>query len=394
MPERRDPATTYAHHLASQPSALAELVARSEEAVAGLRALPDRPWSRVVFVGSGTSRFAGEVAAPVWRGLLGVDAWVVPTLPFEEASDGSRLDERTLVVAISQSGGTHGLVRGVARARAAGSATVAVTSDPASPLALAAEVTVDAFTGPEDVYAKTKGFVTTALAACLAGHALARLRGTIAPPAGDAFAATLATLPDQAERVLRDAMVAALPWAGRLASCRTLAVVGSGRLRPAAAEGALKILEVAKLPVLDFELEESLHGPFNAFGHTTGLVLLAAADASPARTRAFVAAARHVGAPLLVLAEAPTSAPQGATNVARAEAPADARPATPDLAFPMPTFAALAPLLAVLPLQVLALHLARARGVDPDRTRYPELYAIFRTKAGQGEEEGPDRDHG
>lgn len=189
MPERRDPATTYANHLASQPAVVAGLLARRAEAVAGLAALPDRPWSRVVFVGSGTSRFAG---------------------------------------------------------------------------------------------------------------------------------------------------------------CGALAVAGAGRLRAAAAEGALKVLEVAKLPVLDYELEESLHGPFNAFGADTGLVLLAAADASPARTRAF--------------------------------------PALP--------FAPLAPLVAVLPLQVLALQLARARGVDPDRTRYPELYAIFRTKAGQGEEGSPDRPPG
>lgn len=358
----------YEANLAQQPTVLRGLVERRRLATGALRAFlataPRRPVRKVYLVGSGTSRYAAEIAAPVFADLLGVDAEAVATLVFLNDVPAARLGSGTVVVGVSQSGETLALVEGLTRASAHGSPTVAVTDDPDSGLARAADAAVLSLTGAEAVYAKTKGFLTTALAACLAAAEFSGPDDAAGAARRATFDATLDLLPGHASRVIEAATDAAPRLARRFADVGALAVVGSGRLLPAAHEGALKLLEVAKLIVAPYELEESMHGPFNAFGPHTGLVLLAGAIPQAMKLAAFREAASAIGAPLIDIA--------------------DVEPA--DLVVPRLPYAALEPLLGVLPLQALASELARVRGVNPDATRYPSLYAVFRTKTGHAHE--------
>ena len=337
-------------YIAEQPEALRRLMNGSL-----LLPRPAGPWQKLWFVGSGTSLYAGMVAANLSEALLGADAEAISSQEFLRDVSDARLGPGVLAVAISQSGATVVLTEAMARARRLGATTVGVTAQPDSPLAQAVAYVVPSLTGPEDVPPKTKGFTSTAFAACLFVMALA---GTADP----ALAAACARLPEQAAGALAAAEAAVPALVSRLAPASSYFVVGTGTVLPAALEGALKVLESAKLMALGLELEEVLHGYFNAIGPETGLILLARTDAPAEKLAAFTRAAALIGAPLVTIAE-----PGAAV-------------AAPDLLLPAAGHPGLAPLLAVLPLQVLAYHLAQARGKDPDRTRYPELYPVFRTK--------------
>jgi glucosamine--fructose-6-phosphate aminotransferase (isomerizing) len=344
-------------YIAEQPAAL-----RRQQTETVLPAgLPAGPWRKIWTVGSGSSYYAGMVASALCERLLRVDAEAASSREFLSDVPDASLGAGTLAVAISQSGATVSLVEAVARARRLGAVAVGVTAERASPLARAADHVVETRTGPEDVPPKTKGFTTTAAAACRLGVALARRAGLDSGEC-DAVAAALAALPDRTAEALAASDAAAPRLVDRLREASGFFVVGTGTLIPAAYEGALKMLEAAKVFAEGRELEEILHGYFNAIGPETGLVLLAGPGAPPEKVAAFCRAAQIVRAPLVAIALSDAPVP------------------SPDLALPEAGHAALAPLVGVLPLQVLAYRLALDRGRDPDRTRYPELYDVFRTK--------------
>ena len=348
-------------YIAEQPAALR----RQESETVLPAALPGGPWRKLWFVGSGTSLYAGMVAANLCERLLLVDSEAISSQEFQLDVPDAQLGSDTLAIGISQGGATVTLTEAMTRARRLGAATVGVTAEPASPLAQVVEYVVHSRTGPEEVPPKTKGFTTTAAAACRFGLALARMAGVDTSEC-DRLAAALAALPDRTAVALAAADRAAPLLAARLQGAAGYFVAGTGTLLPAAYEGALKILETAKLLAEGRELEEILHGYFNAIGPETGLILLAGPGAPPEKVAAFCRAAGMVGAPLVTV---------GLPGAPLVEA---------DLALPDPGHAALAPLLGILPVQVLSYHLALARGKDPDRTRYPELYAVFRTKTTHG----------
>ena len=71
--------------------------------------------------------------------------------------------------------------------------------------------------------------------------------------------------------------------------------MGAGNQVPAALEGALKVLEVAKMPVIPKELEEMMHGPFNGVGPATGIILITDEIAQGQRLSAFVQGVKLIG---------------------------------------------------------------------------------------------------
>jgi len=354
-------------YIQEQPEVLRRLVERQ----AGFSAAAGRlaPWTfrKIWFVGSGTSLYAAMTAANVWESVLGVDTEAISSLEFLQDVSDRMLGPDTLAVAISQSGATVVLAEGLARARRLGCRTACVTAEVDSLLARTAEVVVNSETGPEEVFAKTKGFTSTALAACLLGLAVARDAGALAGPADRVVNQALAALPGLVGQVIAAAEEQASVMVQRLASVEGLFIVGEGALLPAVYEGSLKLLEVGKLLVEGRDLEEILHGYFNAVGPRVGLVVLAGGMRQPEKVLALQAAAAEVGAPLVTIA-----ADSLVPSVLRSEAVA--------LLLPDPGVDWLAPILGVLPLQILAYHLAIARGIDPNRTRYPSLYGVFRTK--------------
>jgi glucosamine--fructose-6-phosphate aminotransferase (isomerizing) len=233
-----------------------------------------------------------------------------------------------LFVAVSQSGGSPDLVESMDVARACGALTVAVTNNPDSALANAAEHHVQVHAGPERAVAATKTYTSELLALYLL------LVG------GDA-----AGLPDAAARTL-DHGARAYAAAERYRLVDRLVTTARGFSYPTAREGALKLMETSYVAAQAFSGADLLHGPLAMLG--PDVPVIAVTTTGRGATALTPVLERLAGAQVDVLQVGP----------------ADGLPVTLD-----GIDESLAPVLEILPLQQLAWRLALDRGGDPDRPR-------------------------
>lgn len=332
--------------LAEQPDAIARLVAALPDDVARLRELA-ADCTGVTLVARGSSDNAaryGQYLIPIRAGLPVTLA--TPSL--------STIYDRTppftgqLVVAISQSGRSTDIVGVLRAARAQGRPTVAVTNDPASPLAEQADQVLALRTGAEQSVAATKTYTTSLIA--VAGLALA-----LGPATGDDGAwADLRALPDLLSRALDLAEPAARATARTLHPATRAVAVGRGLNLATAHETALKITELTGTQVVPFSPADLRHGPIGAVTPEVPMLLVAPDEAASSSVLEVVPELTKRGAAvhLLAAAENDASLPDGVTTVV--PVPAGVPPW-------------LSPVVAVVPGQLVARALATARGVDVDR---------------------------
>lgn len=301
--------------------------------------LAKRPPRFVLLVARGTSDHAALYAKYVVEILHGLPAGLVS--PSTMTAYRARPDLReVLVIAVSQSGGSPDLVTTMEVARARGALTLAVTNNASSPLAQSADVHLDVLAGPELAVAATKSYTAQLLALSLL---LERLRG------GDGGAA--AALPELAVQVLaKDDQVAAAAQRYRFA--QRLVTTGRGYSYPTAREAALKLMETSYLSAQAFSGADLLHGPLAMIDPQVPVLAVMAAGAGGDAMRAVVPRLREVRADVFCVgsAEHVTQFQHGVT-------------------LPDGVREDLSPLLEILPFQQLALHLAVARGEDPDAPR-------------------------
>lgn len=294
----------------------------------------------VVLVGRGTSDNAARYAQYLLPLRAGVPAHLAT--PGLVTVYGASAHPRTsAVVAISQSGRSPDLVATVADARANGAPTIAVTNDPDSPLARQADVCVPIRVGPELAVAATKSYTGSLLALYLLTHRLA--------------GADTAALRDCVEAMAplgEAALEAAWPTARRLAASLPEAdrgvVVGRGLSLSTATEAALKLTETCAMSVSGWSAADVMHGPLaQVAGGTVAIALRGQLGGRPS-VDAVVATLLERG--VNVWGTTPSAQPVG-----------------DDLWLPEGLDEELVPLVEILPLQVLALEMARVRGLDPDR---------------------------
>lgn len=333
-------ATHLEAELAEQPAALARLLDAADEEVARLvDRLAARDVDQVLIAARGSSdnaaRYAQYVLGARNRVLVALAA---PSL-LSCYGTAPRL-RRTLAVGVSQSGRSPDVVGVVADAGAQGCPTVALTNDADSPLAHAAEQVIALRAGVERSVAATKTYLCSLgafalLSARLAddGEALAALRGA----------------PELVGRVLDEA-TAAVGALGALAEAERWTVIARGFNFATAHEVALKIKELTGVVAEPYSAADFLHGPIGAVASGQPVVLIAPRDAASASVAELAGPLRARGARLLAVTDDPDLL------------------ATADVSLPLPAATPdwLSPLAAVVPGQVLALHLALARGVDVD----------------------------
>ncbi|RZS90799.1 glutamine--fructose-6-phosphate transaminase [Motilibacter rhizosphaerae] len=248
------------------------------------------------------------------------------------------------VLGISQSGQSPDIVAVLADARRRGVLTVAVTNDPASPLAASADATLELHAGPERSVAATKTYTTSLAAAAV----LVAAAGDDATGDRDEeLLAALGAVPALMEQVLgSDEGLAAA--ADLLAAAPTCVVTGRGVGFATAHEVALKLTELTGSTALPLSAADLLHGPIAAVGPRTPLVVVQPAGEDLGTGEVLESALRR-GAPVIALGAG--DVPDGVVRVP----------------VPQPPLPELAPFLDVLPGQRLALVVAQRRGVDVDQ---------------------------
>jgi len=335
-----------------QPEVAARFLAAQAAPIEGIaESLRARPVRRVLIAARGSSDHAalyGQYVLGIRHRLsVGLATPSIVSL-YEVVPD----LEDTLVVGISQSGASPDIVALMAAARAQGAPTVAITNEPGSALAAAAARTIDLGAGPELAVAATKTYTTELLAIALLSTALADDPGDRAALAAvpDALASALATEPE-IQRISAD----------QAGSARVL-VIARGYEYSTAREWALKLKELSRVFADPYSSADFQHGPLALL--EPGVPVLAVVRAGPPEAD-LVALLRRLrsdlDADLMVVSDRPEA-------LALARWPVALPKGTPEW---------LGPIVSIVPGQLHALHLTRARGLDPERPR--NLLKVTRT---------------
>src|SRR5438445_6595249 len=305
---------------------------------------------RIVIVACGTSWHAGLVGRHVLEELVGVPVSV------EYASEYRYRTQLclpgTVTVAISQSGETADTLEALRAARAAGSPVIGIVNVVGSTIAREADGGIYLHAGPEIGVASTKAFTSQLVALHLFGLYLGRQRG-LPRDAGLRVANQLAGLPDLIARTLElDPEVRAL--AARYADATNALYLGRGVNFPVALEGALKLKEISYLHAEGYPAAEIKHGPIALIDENMPVVFVAPKDDVYAKVVSNMQEVKARGGRIIAI----TSEGNGdlAGRVEHQLRVAE-------------TIPLLSPILTVIPLQLLAYHIAVRRRCDVDRPR-------------------------
>jgi glutamine---fructose-6-phosphate transaminase (isomerizing) len=306
----------------------------------------------VRIVACGSSYHAGLAAREIietWAGLP-VEVDVASEHRYRAAPGG----DGELLIGITQSGETADTLAAMREAQSRGNRVLALTNNADSQAAREADAVLLTHAGTEIGVAATKTFTAQVAALAALGLRLSGARGSLDADRRRALAGELAALPDLIER----AIAAADEWAARVAPAFADAamVMFLGRQGGAAIamEGALKLKEVSYIPSDAYPAGEMKHGPIALLSEGTPVVCIATAGPLQDKLYSNMAEVRARGAHVYAVAcETDEAAASYADDVVRVPA----------------TSPELQALLAVVPLQLLAYHVAIARGLNVDQPR-------------------------
>jgi glucosamine--fructose-6-phosphate aminotransferase (isomerizing) len=334
--------------IAEQPEALRRTFEALLPQVGELQALA-RDSRQVLFIARGSSDNAavyGQYLCSARAGRLA--SLAAPSLATVYAA---RLDlHGVLAVAVSQSGATEEIVTTLDWSRACGARTVAITNQPGSALTEVADVSLVTQAGDEQAVPATKTYTTQLAAMAVLAAAVSGSPG--GSGGGGIDVGALGRVPDAVAGMLEVAP-AAEELAERLVGVDTLVVSGRGFAYSTALELALKLKEACYLTAVGLSYADLVHGPIAIVDADTPALLVAAGDGP--MVPEMTGLARRIaatGAPVYGIGGDP-----GFAAACRAALPG---PALPEH---------LAPLALVVPGQLLAEALARAKGIDPDAPR-------------------------
>ncbi|HEX5451938.1 MAG TPA: glutamine--fructose-6-phosphate transaminase (isomerizing), partial [Candidatus Limnocylindrales bacterium] len=310
-----------------------------------------RSVARIELVACGSAFYAAEVGAACLEAWTGLPARA--TVGSEFRYEPPPLDEHCLVIAVTQSGETADTIAPTRYARNQGCPIVAVTNTVGSAITREADAVVFLQAGPEVAVAASKTFVTQVTALVMLAAAIGALRGTLPVETEADLVRSLRALPEAARRALDNAAGAA-DLAARYASAQGFMFVGRGFGYPAAMEGALKLKEVSYLHAEGYPAGELKHGPISLLDAACPLVAVATRSPVYDKVVSNVMAGRARDARVIAVAT------EGDEGIERFVDDVCWVPAIHD---------ALAPALAVIPLQLLAYYTAVARGTDVDQPR-------------------------
>jgi glucosamine--fructose-6-phosphate aminotransferase (isomerizing) len=306
---------------------------------------------RVVLVSCGTSYHAGLVARLMIERLTGLSAEVDLASEFRYRDPVVGPD--TLVVAISQSGETADTLGAAKTARLKGASVLAITNIVGSALAREADGVIYTHAGPEIGVASTKTFTATITAAYVLALALGLQRGALTATEAQKRASELLEIPGIMTEALRHQKPVA-DLARRLFRHENFLYLGRGVHYPIALEGALKLKEISYIHAEGYAGGEMKHGPIALIDETMPVVALVPRDGTYERMAGNVEEVKARGGRIIAVAH-----PGDTAMARRADHVLEVPPAV-DL---------LAPLVTVIPLQLLAYHVAIARGCDVDQPR-------------------------
>jgi glucosamine--fructose-6-phosphate aminotransferase (isomerizing) len=306
---------------------------------------------RVFIVACGTSYHAGMVAKSL------IEQWARIPVEVQVSSEfrynDPIVDDETLVVAITQSGETADTLAGVREARERGAKVIAITNVVGSRVTRESDGVIYTHAGPEVGVAATKTFTAQIAALNVLALKLAQAKGTLSTERVERLWEELGTVPDLVEVVLETLPEIEECAAAYTDSCSSL-FLGRGVGVPVAMEGALKLKEISYIHAEAYAAGEMKHGPIALITEEVPVVVIATQGHTYEKVVSNIQEVRARGANVIAVATA------GDQEIGRH--------AEHVLAIP-PVSEALTPILATVPLQLLAYYIAKKRGCNVDQPR-------------------------
>ncbi len=308
--------------------------------------------SQILIIACGTSYHAGLVARYWFEAIAGMPCNVEVASEYRYRE--SVPDPRMLVITLSQSGETADTLAALRHARSLGmTRTLCICNVPESSLVRENALRFITRAGPEIGVASTKAFTTQLAALYLLTLVFAKLRGVLSEATESAELQSLRHLPIALAKVLLlEPQIRA--WSERFATKQNALFLGRGRHYPIALEGALKLKEITYIHAEAYPAGELKHGPLALVDKDMPVIVVAPNDALLEKLKSNLQEVRARGGELYVFADA-DSKMDAADGVHVIHLPEH--------------YGQLSPLLHVVPLQLLAYHVALVRGTDVDKPR-------------------------
>ncbi|HEY3775905.1 MAG TPA: glutamine--fructose-6-phosphate transaminase (isomerizing) [Solirubrobacteraceae bacterium] len=339
-----------------QPRAIADTIAHCRMLLCaeGADGLTERlrAASRIMIIGCGSSYHAGLA------GRMAIERWARVPVEIDVASEFRYrepiIEPGSIVIGITQSGETADTLAAMRLARAQGATVVALTNAPGSQATRDSDAVLLTRAGTEMGVAATKTFVTQVVALQALALRIAELRGALSQAEVAELDAELDLLPERAEAVIGTADCTVRELAGRLASSPFFLYLGRLSGVPVAMEGALKLKEVSYVPTDAYAAGEMKHGPIALLSPEARVVCVATDHKVLPKLLSNLSEVRARGARVLAIAT------EGCKEIAEhAE----------EIVYVPRTDPQLQVVLATIPLQLFAYHVARARALNVDQPR-------------------------
>ncbi len=306
---------------------------------------------RVVVTAAGTAFYAGQVGQVLLERLarLPVEVQVASEFRYREPV----IDERTLCVAVSQSGETIDTLEALREAKRRGARTLGIINVKGSSISREVDDVLYIHAGPEIGVASTKVYTAMLAAFALLAIDLGRARGTLSDARAEELERGLREIPQQVEEALsRRERVAEV--AERFKHCRDYLFLGRGVNVPTAYEGALKLKEISYIHAEAYATGEMKHGPIALIDENMPVVAIATASELYDKTVSNLQEVRARDGVLIAIAS------DGDTVIGRH---AD------EVLYVPKVLELLSPIVNVVPLQLLAYETAVRLGRDVDQPR-------------------------
>ncbi len=310
---------------------------------------------RIVIVACGSSYHVGMIAKYVIEQWARIPVEAITAAEFRYCNP--IVGPETLCIAITQSGETADTLVGIRQAREQGANVISITNVVSSAITRLSDAVLYLQAGPEIGVVATKTFVSSVTVLYMLGLYLGQLRGRIKDEHMRAFLAALEQLPAQIQHILDKAASAdddIEPLAKRMAKASSMMFIGRGVGFPTALEGALKLKEISYIHAEGFPAGELKHGSIALLDPDVPLVAVATASHVYEKVVSNIQEVRARDAKVLVVAT------EGDEKIKRH---AD------DILYVPDTLEAFSPLLAIIPLQLFAYHVAVERGCNVDQPR-------------------------
>jgi glucosamine--fructose-6-phosphate aminotransferase (isomerizing) len=305
----------------------------------------------IFIVACGTAYHAGMVAKYVLESFCQVPAQIDVSSEFRYRD--LLIDPQTLVIAISQSGETADTLAGVREAKRRGSKVISICNVLGSTLARESDGVIYIHAGPEIGVASTKAYTAQLTALYLFAFYLAQIKEVLSSTRINKLLAELCKIPEHQAEILKQQQKIAI-LARKHSNLGSFLYLGRNVNYPSALEGALKLKEISYIPAEGYAAGEMKHGPIALIDEYRAVVCIAPDSKVYEKMVSNIQEIRSRKGKIIAIA---TAGDQEIKKLTR------------EVIYIPKTEEIFSPLLVVLPLQLMAYHIAVKRGCDVDQPR-------------------------